>query len=117
MLDFACHYIPNHSEPDLSGSLFIASSLYIEVEIANRVKDTEESVRKAAVTAVCEALKVNPTCIPDHVMLEVGERLRDKKVLISQLNDRLKIQVSVRHEALHKLAELYSFVREKLGPR
>lgn len=49
--------------------------------IRKRVLDPEEDIRKAAVIAICEAAKERPDVISVSLLKDVGDRMRDKKVM------------------------------------
>jgi hypothetical protein len=53
------------------------------VHLHNRARDSDERVRKVAVTAICEIAADYPDAVSSQVIAEAELRLRDKKVRLS----------------------------------
>ncbi|XP_077248838.1 ARM repeat superfamily protein isoform X2 [Tasmannia lanceolata] len=69
-------------------------SIEVLTALEGRLLDFDEKVRAQAVDVICELAKYNPKFIRSDLILQVTERLRDKKV-------------SVRKFSMQKLLELY----------
>lgn len=62
----------------------IRSSSFPE-RLVERVRDPEEKVRFAAVAVVCGLASENPGLVKKELILEVGVRIRDKRVSVAYL--------------------------------
>lgn len=82
VVEYATEFIKNIPTLDIVGSLLA------------RVRDPDESVRSAVVTAICTAAEANPIQFKKDVLQEVGLRMRDKKA-------------GMRKHAMVRLARLY----------
>jgi hypothetical protein len=67
-------------------------------ELQERLRDTAEDVRLAAVTAVCDIAKLVPERVPGALLAEVAMRVRDRRA-------------PLRARAIRGLAELYAAAR------
>lgn len=88
MVEYAVEFIKNMPTIDLADTLL------------TRVRDADESVRGAAVAAICTAAGANPIQFKKDVLQEVGLRLRDKKP-------------GIRKQAMVRLARLYRDLRSR----